>query len=251
MIGVLCIHGLMGSPREFDPLVQQLTQAGILAKAMTLPSHGPDPAVPIGALTAELLLDHCLQALGQLSQECDQVFVMGHSLGGLCALLTASTQPRRLAGVVSLSAPFEHVFTINRQWDWLSFPVPALLNGLRYVPECSTGFERPNYKPWMLPILAQEAHCILANLQRGVGRIQVPVALAHSRYDLTVPFVEMSKIATHLVASPRVSTLVLEHCGHQIFPSSREHPRVIQHILQFLSRQESHATLSWGFSQTP
>ena len=231
--GILFIHGLMGSPREFVPVAKQLGSEGFLTHVVTLPGHGPEPQRAFHEASSEELFDHCLEEYHALAKHVDEMYIVGHSLGGICTLMTAAEQPRRLKGAVAFSTPFEHAYLYNNFSGLLSLTVPHFIKSVTYVPELATGFERPTFPKHKLPKLRQEAIRTLQLLPERVPQINVPLCLAHSRYDLTIPYGEMSKIAATVNAP--VVTHTLEQSGHQIFPYSRDYERAVEIIHTFVS----------------
>ncbi len=235
--GILLIHGLMGSPREYGLLQERLRQEGYQTRTISLPGHGDLRHRPLHDFTAKDLIIHCAQEYMRFAEGCDHIIVVGHSLGGICTLLTAADQPEKLSGIVSLAAPYEHAYSVNRPMDLFSLPMDVLLPGVRYVPEHYTGFERPYMHPWLFPKLVREADIMLSYLQERISRIYAPVLLGHSPYDLIIPYNEMDKLANNLVNSSRVITYTFEQCGHQIFPNSRESENAVNRILHFIREE--------------
>ncbi len=242
--GILLIHGLMGSPREFHPVARRLEAEGYLARTITLPGHGFNPFKPFHETSPEELWEHCLREYDAMAPFVDEVVIVGHSLGGICTLLTASEQPRKLKGVITFSTPYEHAYLYNHVTGLLNLPVTHLVRGVTYIPECSTGFERPQFHPRHLPKLRQEAVRTLENVRHRIPRIEVPLCLAHSKYDLTIPYQEMMKIAQSVRHPDKVITHTLEQSGHQIFPHSRDYDRAIEIIRNFIAYECEQLSLS-------
>src|SRR6266702_3073386 len=102
VIGALLVHGLNGSQRDMIEVRDILLEHGILAETMLLPGHGSVvwDMIPLGwpewteAVHQELLA---------LKQRCDQVFLIGHSLGAALCLHIAAHE--MVDGVVSMCAP--------------------------------------------------------------------------------------------------------------------------------------------------
>src|SRR2546423_3392602 len=101
-IGVLLVHGLNGSRRDFAELELALQDRGMLTNNMLLPGHGTHirEVVSLGwqdwadAVRAELIA---------LKQRCDVVFIVGHSLGGSLTLHIAAHE--EVAGIFIIFAP--------------------------------------------------------------------------------------------------------------------------------------------------
>ncbi len=237
-IGIFLIHGLMGSPREYGYFEDLLIKSGYQTRAISLPGHGDLRHRPLHQFSASEMIEHCLEEYTAFAQECDHIIIIGHSLGGICTLLTASHQPEKLCGIVSLATPFEHAYSLNKTMDLFKVPPDILLRGMSYIPDQHTGFERPHFHPWMFQRLVEEGNTMLGALSERIEHIQVPVLLGHSIYDLTIPYAEMEKIEKKLSNAPKVLTHTFDRCGHQIFPSSGETENATERIISFLEDEE-------------
>lgn len=97
---LLFIHGAFGQAAHFEPWLDYFRQHGFRGKAISLPGHGPsDPAA-----LKKLRLGDYLAAAGEAAQKFDEPpVVIGHSLGGLIALMLAAEGA--VAGAVLVAAP--------------------------------------------------------------------------------------------------------------------------------------------------
>ncbi|MCE3234737.1 MAG: alpha/beta hydrolase [Vampirovibrio sp.] len=232
--GILQIHGLTGSPQEFVPVNEKLQALGYHTRMVTLPGHGDNPTKRFHETSAFEILDHCASEYQQLAEESDEVYIVGHSLGGICTLLTAAIRPPKLQGVVVFSAPYEHAYFYNYLHGLARMPVPHLIRGMYFAPRDKIQFTRPDCKPWNVPKLLQQSRVIFSLMKEHVHNIQVPVSLAHSIYDLTIPYPEMQKLAAVIGKSAPVKMTTLDKSGHRIFPISQNMDDAMQVILDFL-----------------
>jgi esterase/lipase len=243
--GVLLLHGLTGSPIEMMPVHQQLEQAGYRTRLVTLPGHGERPAKRFFETSAFEILDHCAAEYERFAAEVDEIYMVGHSLGGICTLLTAATQPAKLKGIVVFSAPYEHAYFYNYVHGLARMPIPHLIRGIYFAPRDKTRFNRPDCKPWNVPKLIAQSRVIFSLMKEQLHQIQVPVSLVHSVYDLTIPYPEMQKLAQVIGRSAPVSMTSLSRSGHRIFPISRDMDEAMRVISSFLERDcEAMAALS-------
>lgn len=234
--GILLIHGLTGSPLEMMPVHEQLEQGGYQTRLVTLPGHGERPAKRFFETSALEILDHCAAEYEAFSQDVDEVYIVGHSLGAICTLLTAAIRPPKLKGVVVFSAPYEHAYFYNYVHGLARMPIPHLIRGLYFAPRDKIRFSRPDCKPWNVPKLLQQSRVIFSLMKEQVHNIEVPVSLAHSLYDLTIPYPEMEKLARIIGKSAPVKMTSLNRSGHRIFPVSQDMDDAVKVIFDFLER---------------
>jgi carboxylesterase len=234
--GILLIHGLTGSPHEFVPVEASLRQAGYHTRLVTLPGHGDRPTQRFHETSALEILDHCASEYQHLADEVDEVYIVGHSLGGICTLLTAAVRPPKLKGVVVFSAPYEHAYFYNYVHGLARMPIPHLLRSICLAPRDRIRFTRPDCKPWNVPKLLQQSRVIFSLMKEHIHAIEVPVSLAHSIYDLTIPYAEMQKLADRIGKPGRVKMTTLTKSGHRIFPISQDMDEAIRVIFDFLER---------------
>jgi esterase/lipase len=232
--GILLIHGFMGSPHEFNPVIPYLEELGYSTFSVTLPAHGDNPRKPLMSVSANELLNHCASEYHQFAKTVGCVYVVGHSLGGLCTLLTASLQPEKLKGVIAFAAPYEHAYTVNYPHGIFKLSSRKLVNGISLAIRDRIPFKRPGYTPLDIPKLLKETHQLFSLMERQLPKIRVPVHLAHSVEDLTVPYTEMEKIRLCIGNACPVNTTTLTQSGHGLFPASQDISEALQIILDFL-----------------
>lgn len=89
MIGCLCIHGFTGAPYEVEPLVEYLKeQTDWLFSVPTLPGHGDN--LSLKGIKYKQWIEYAEEELKKLLANCDQVYVIGFSMGGLIASYLAA-----------------------------------------------------------------------------------------------------------------------------------------------------------------
>lgn len=89
-VGVLMLHGFMGSPYSSRPLAEFLHGRGITMHCPLLPGHGHWPD-KFHRVSRRAWIAEATEALSTLRQTCDQIFLMGHSMGNV---LAANLLPR-------------------------------------------------------------------------------------------------------------------------------------------------------------
>ncbi|MFF2448779.1 alpha/beta hydrolase [Neobacillus sp. NPDC058068] len=103
MIGCLCIHGFTGAPYEVEPLVGYLQErTDWVFSVPTLPGHGELSSLK--GIHYQEWIDHAGGELGKLSEICDEVYVIGFSMGGLIASYLAANYPVKKLILLSAAA---------------------------------------------------------------------------------------------------------------------------------------------------
>ncbi len=101
MIGCLCLHGFTGEPWEVEPVAEYfLHKRKWLVYTPTLPGHEPNGNLKDVTYKEWVLMAEV--AVKELLERCEQVFVIGFSMGGMLACYIAAKFP--ITKLVLLSA---------------------------------------------------------------------------------------------------------------------------------------------------
>lgn len=96
-VGVLLIHGFTDKPRVFDSFARLLSaDTNLTVRAMRLPSAADGSSV-----SSDIWMEAVRVELAELRQSHRTVWLVGHSLGGTLALLTATRE--KVDGIVLLA----------------------------------------------------------------------------------------------------------------------------------------------------
>lgn len=88
-IGCLLIHGFTSTPAEMYPLAKALSDEGYTVHSILLSGHGTNHDELLKVSYIDWYND-VEKAYDELLFECEKVVVIGHSMGGLLALMLAS-----------------------------------------------------------------------------------------------------------------------------------------------------------------
>ena len=98
-VGALLCHGFTGSPQSLRPWAEHLSAAGLTVSLPRLPGHGTSVA-EANLTTWEDWYAELDRSLTLLRERCDEVFVMGLSMGGTLALRLAEVRGEDVTGLV-------------------------------------------------------------------------------------------------------------------------------------------------------
>ncbi|MFD2132089.1 alpha/beta hydrolase [Pseudogracilibacillus auburnensis] len=91
LIGCLILHGFTGGPHEVEPLQAYLNErTDWKIEVPVLKGHGEE--LHLDEVTHEIWLEEAQTALQQLKSVCDEVYVIGFSMGGMIAAYLAATE---------------------------------------------------------------------------------------------------------------------------------------------------------------
>jgi carboxylesterase len=97
--GVLLCHGFTGSPQSLRPWAEYLADAGLSVSLPRLPGHGTTWQ-EMARTRAEDWYAEVDRAFDELQTSCDEMFVMGLSMGGCLALRLAELRGAAIRGLV-------------------------------------------------------------------------------------------------------------------------------------------------------
>ena len=237
VIGVLLVHGLNGSTVDMAELQAVLQAHGIVTKNMLLPGHGSKikDMLSVGwedwaqAVRAELNL---------LKEQCDVVFLAGHSLGGALALHVAAHE--HIAGIVSMCSPIHlHPWLKPAMGiaKYLMPLVPTMPEDVR-DREARHRYTRDVYQ-WtpLQPIESMVRY--LPQLRAELPHITAPALIITSLHDHVVPARDGREI--YRLIGSREKHLVTLHRSYHVIMKDHDRVEVFDKTLAFVLQHAGNA----------
>jgi carboxylesterase len=100
-VGLLVLHGFMGSPISSHPLADYLCRLGYTVHCPLLPGHGERPD-KLHNVPRRAWIEEAAEAMNQIREWCDEVFVLGHSMGSVLAAGLTEAHPD-IRGLIMLA----------------------------------------------------------------------------------------------------------------------------------------------------
>ena len=208
-VGALMVHGFTGSPFSMRPWGEYLAANGLTVVGPRLPGHG--------TRWQEMNLTRWQDWYGEVERgfdalrgKCDQVFVMGLSMGGTLSLRLAEEKGDDLAGVVTVNAS---LLTLRKDAKLLPL-ISKLVPSLKAIGDDikKPGVTEHAYDRTPLRAAASLAH--LWKLTTGdLGKIRQPLLVFRSREDHIVEPAS-GELLMSAVSSTDVREVVLEDSYH-------------------------------------
>jgi carboxylesterase len=208
-IGVLLCHGFTGCPQSLRPWAEHLAGQGLTVSLPRLPGHG--------TRWQELALTKWTdwyaevdRAFLDLRGRCDQVFVMGLSMGATLSLRLAEQHGTEVAGLVVVNPS---LLTKNRMQSLL----PLLKLVVPSIKGVADDIKKPGVHEVAYDRTPLRAAASLAELWRvtraDLQRIEQPVLVLRSRVDHVVE-PENAALLQASIRSTDVEERVLENSYH-------------------------------------
>jgi carboxylesterase len=104
-IGLLMLHGFFGSPLSSHPMANYLAENGVNVYCPLLPGHGHYPD-KLHKISRQAWLDEAKEMFETANSQCDELFLMGHSMGAVLAAHLCLQNPE-VAGLIMLTPIYE------------------------------------------------------------------------------------------------------------------------------------------------
>ncbi|MEV4417128.1 alpha/beta fold hydrolase [Catellatospora sp. NPDC049609] len=208
-VGVLVCHGFTGSPRSMRPWAQHLVEQGWTVRLPLLPGHGTTWQ-EANTTTWQDWYGCVDAAFGELRERCDQVFVVGLSMGGALTLRLAELHGPDVAGIVLVNPIVAMLQPQTRLLPVLSRMVasmPAIGNDIAMPGVQEGAYERTPLRA------AASLRSFLRLVRADLPKVDQPMRLFHSAQDHVVE-PENSAIVLREVNSTDVAEIVLADSYH-------------------------------------
>jgi carboxylesterase len=181
--GVLLCHGFTGSPQSLRPWAEYLAKAGLTVSLPRLPGHGTTWQ-EMARTRWEDWFAEVDRVFDELQQRCDEIFVMGLSMGGCLALRLAEIRGAAVRGLVlvnpSVTADNKALFAIAPVLKLLVPSVKGIASDIKNPDTKEVGYERTPVKA------AATLPGLWRSTQQHLSDLTQPVLAYHSTDDHVV-----------------------------------------------------------------
>lgn len=227
--GCLLLHGFTGTPFEMRMLGYDLNQAGYTVLAPRLFAHATELADMDRARWQDWQAS-VEDGLNLLKGITDRQVVMGLSMGGVLALLTAARFP--VSAVVSFSTPAE------MPGQPLSGLLPVLRFVYRRAPKGRPDWHNPDaakdhieYPAYPTPA-AYQFEKLMLEMLKELGKVSMPALFVQSHEDGTITPGSMDYLYDH-VASRVKERMWVQDSGHVVIREP-EREKIFQEVRSFV-----------------
>lgn len=229
-VGIIVSHGFTGQPKSVKPWAKHLAAAGFTVRAPRLPGHGTRWQEMNNTVWQDWYAE-IERTYRELSEKCDQVFVMGLSMGGSLALRLAEEKGKGIAGIVLVNPavhserPDRHLLPVLR----LVVPAfPGIVNDIKKPDQDEGGYTKMPLKA------AYSLTQLWSAIKTDITKVNQPILVFRSADDHVV---EPSNTAWILanVASKDAEEVVL-HESYHVATLDNDAPTIFDGSLEFVNR---------------
>lgn len=227
--GILLIHGFTGSPSEMRYLGDYLKDKNFTVRGVLLKGHGTSPR-EMRKTNHRDWIKSAEEGYQELAEKCDEIFVVGFSMGGAIALHLA--QKYNIKGIVSLSTPIK---ILNRQYF-----IGATVKYLGYIIGVAPKIVKQK-DPFIISYDKTPIKCIFSLIQlinivkSDLHKIEKPILIMQSYGDGTV-HPSSANFIYKRIASTDKSIIFLHNSGH-VITCGCEKDQVFEEVHNFISKR--------------
>jgi carboxylesterase len=234
--GCLLTHGFTGTPYEMHWLGRNLADHGYTALGVRLFAHATQQNDLKRARRGDWKAS-VLDGYYMLQSQCDDIFLIGLSMG---AVLSLSLAPQLdVKGVVVMSTPIETPNKLAQRLrpilPWLSLVMPTMGKGEADWADPSvseTHVEYPDFIVAAVPQLADQ----IKEMRSRLPQVHCPVLLMASHGDQSVGIDHSQRILEELGSTDK-QLIPFERSGHNM-PLDAERDRILEETISFIQRIE-------------
>ena len=218
---ILFIHGFMGSPRQADALAEVANCHGYGVAALLLPGHGGTTR-DFASGTFKHWQEHVDSEIERYSRDHANIWLAGHSMGGLLALNAVVKFRDNVRGVFLIGCPFKiTMFSISALKLRLKLLFYKKSNPIKaaYINSCSIPLS-PSLL-WRTLKPAAELRKLMAAVTEILPNVNVPVTAVYSKSDEVTAIKSLDLLKSGL-RDGLCKPIILPDSLHAYYPEHEE-----------------------------
>jgi carboxylesterase len=231
--GIYIIHGFTNTTYETRDLAKYLGEQGFYTKAINLPGHGTTPE-DCNRVKFTDWIEFTEQGVAEMSSRCDNVYVVGISMGSVLALHLSSIFPINAAVFASTVLEFKEYFSTRILTPLFHRIIPFREKRLSYPKAIRDKFDYLGYKVWPISA-ANEMRKLTNKVQKELPKIKCPALVIHSAKDMLSPQSNISLVYDN-ISSEMKEKFIVNQANHNLFVNSPDQELIFQKINSYFSQ---------------
>ncbi len=231
-LGVLVCHGFTAQPKTVEYIAPFLERAGLPFEIPALRGHGT-VWTDLRGVKWENWLEDAQTAYASLEARCQNVAVVGHSMGGLVAAQLAAQKP--VSSLVLVAPALKFASPLAPFVGLLQSVIKDFKGDGSAIldPVLRAQAESENITYQKFPTAAfGELWKMATEIQKILPRITAPTLIMHSLKDTVIP-PSASDLALERIGSNIKRIRWLQNCNHEVFWDS-ERDSICEEITKFI-----------------
>ena len=236
-MGCLLLHGGGGGTawdlKEFAQLLHE--QTGMTIWLPSLTGFGTQPEDLLG-ITLDDWLHDAESGVDKLLRNCERVFVVGHSAGGVLALLTASKR-KEIKGLVTWSAPYRIKMRLLSVLGTVC-KIPLLRRAIPKMHESTAprwlkeqGWVGYDQIPTSIGLVMLEG---LKRLKNSLNRVRCPALIIQGTEDDSITKDSAERILKE-ISSKKKEMVLIKGAHHPMMNEAEHKDELFTRSIEFLS----------------
>ena len=227
--GIYIIHGFTNSTYEVKDLALYLSKQGFYTKIENLPGHGTSPE-DCNRYKYTDWIEFVEQGVAEMASKCENLFVIGISMGSILAMHLSSLFPLKAAVFASIAIIFQDEFGVRILTPIFHRLIPFREKGYSYPKHIRVNIKFLGYEVW--PMTAVNEMRKLTNVVKPtLHSIKCPSLLIHSDKD-KLSLKENINYVYENISSEQKDKLVVHEANHNLFMPSSDQKIIFDKVVR-------------------
>ena len=231
--GVYIIHGFTNTTYEVKELAIHLSQQGFHARADNLPGHGTT-VEDCNRHKHTDWIEAVEQGVAEMISQCDNVNVIGISMGSVLALHISSIFNLNAAVFASPTLNYNNNFSVHVLAPLLHRLFPFRDKRKTFSRGIRSNLKFFGYDVWPNSAV-NEMRKLTNRVKKILPQVKCPAMVMHSRNDLLSPQSNFSLVYDSIQSNQK-EKLILEKAGHNLFAENPEQKMIFEKVSTFLKK---------------
>ena len=231
--GVYIIHGFTNTTYEVKELARYIGDQGYYAVAHNLPGHGTTPE-DCNRCKYTNWIEFVEQGVADMSSRCDNIYVIGISMGAVLALHLSSIFPLNAVVVASPVLKFKDYISTRILTPLFHRLIPFREKRKSYPKAVRDKYNYFGYQVWPLSAV-NEMRKLTNQVKKSLPDVKCPALIIHSTVDmLSIP--ENISLVYDNISSEIKEKLIVKQASHNLFVPNPDQELIFQKVTSFFNQ---------------
>ena len=231
--GIYIIHGFTNTTYETRDLAEYLGNQGFYTHAINLPGHGTTPE-DCNRVKFSDWIEYTEQGVADMTSRCDNIYVIGISMGSVLALHLSSIFPLNGAVFASTVLKFKDYFSTRILTPLFHRLVPFREKRKSYPKDVRDKYNYFGYQVWPMSAV-NEMRKLTNHVKKNLPAVKCPAMVIHSTKDMLSLPANISLVYDN-ISSEIKEKVIVEQASHNLFVSNPDQDLIFKKITSFFNQ---------------